>query len=192
MGIIDWLKGKSAPTERAPEERADVDWHELETALTRAIAGQVAEFAQSHVDEEFYGFAIDCNGYYANVLLCLNTPDALTASARNYAGTDAPEVIERQMADLRWGLGDWKYHGFNLDSPTWPDAVPMLEDFAELPSEADTEQFIETCCRALLAAERQGAFSPLKCTADFRVACIDHDEDLQGGDTRLARVRETL
>jgi hypothetical protein len=192
MGIIDWLKGKSAPVPVVGAPRAEMDWRGFEDALTVAIENEVVAFAEQHRDELFYGFAIDCNAYYANILFCLNTPENLHESARHYAGSDDPDEIERQKEDLLWGLGDWKYHGFNLESRAWSRDVPMLDEFAELPNEADTEEFRVTCCKALLRAEAKGVFNALRRTADFRVACIDHDEDVHGGDRRLERVRAAL
>jgi hypothetical protein len=190
MGLSDWFRSKFPDVEELPPEpRAEVDWSALEDALTTAIATQVGNFAEAHGDETYYGFALDCHAYYANVLFCLNTPESLEKSVKHYAKDGSPEEIARQTEDLLWGLGDWKYQGFNLDSPDWPDAVPMLEDFAELPSDEDTEEFLCVCCRALLRAEKNGAFDRLRKTPDFRVACIDHDEDVHGGDRRLDRIR---
>ena len=171
------------------EQQANVDWKALESALERAIVARVADFAREHSEETFYGFALDCNAYYANVLFCLNTPESLDASIREYSKSDDPAEIDRQREDLEWGLGDWKYQGFNLDSPRWLEEMGLLEEYAELPSDEDTEQFLVGCCRALIAAERNGAFSPLNRTPAFRVACIDHDEDGYSGDRRLERVR---
>jgi hypothetical protein len=190
MGVFDWLKGSDGAPEPSDDvPRADVDWHSLEDAITAAITKHVASFSSAHPDETFYGFALDCNAYYANVLFCLNTTESLEASAREYAGSEDPDEIENQKEDLTWGLGDWRYHAFNLDSDEWQDDVPMLDDFAELPSDLDTEEFLVTCCRALIRAEQAGAFLPLRRTADFRVACIDHDEDVHAGDRRLDRTR---
>lgn len=190
MGLIDWLKGSSSlPEADPPVERADVDWKAFEDALVGAITAQIAAFAQSHPHESYYGFALDCNAYYANVLFCLNTPEALEVSVARYAKTAEPEEIAWQRKGLEWSLGDWAYQGFNLDSVEWPTQVPMLDELAELPSSEDTEEFLVTCCRALIRAENIGAFSVLNTTPSFRVACIDHDEDIYDGDRRLDRMR---
>ena len=190
MSIFNWLKRLAPPrTPVAGPRRVDLDWAKLEQALAASIASEVASFAKEHPEESFYGFALDCNADYANVLFCLNTPEDLEESAREYSEINTPSEIERQKADLQWGLGDWKYQGFNLDSTSWKGMEPYLEEFAELSNEEDTEEFLITCCRALLSAETNGAFLPLRRTPDFRVACIDHDENLAAGDRRLERVR---
>ena len=189
MNIFNWLKRLTHATPVARQQRLDLDWEKLEQALAYAIVSEVDSFSKEHPEETFYGFALDCNAYYANVLFCLNTPEDLEESAREYSEEDTPSEIERQKADLEWSLGDWKYQGFNLDSSTWKGMEPFLEEFAELSNEEDTEKFLLTCCRALLSAETNGAFLPLRRTPDFRVACIDHDEDLGAGDRRLERVR---
>ena len=160
--------------------------------MASAIADQVKEFARAHGDETYYGFALDCHAYYANVLFCLNTPESLEASVTRYANSDDPGEIARQREDLEWGLGDWKYQGFNLDTPAWTESVPMLESFSELPSEEDTEEFLRVCCRALIRAENAQVFHSLRRTADFRVARMDHDEDPYSGERRMDRVRNSL
>lgn len=190
MGLLSWLLGSSDTREDANQDaRASVDWQALENALAQSIHLQVGAFSAAHPDERFYGFAIDCNADYANVLFCLNTDESLEATARDYANEDTPAEVARQKAEMAWALGDWKYQGFNLDSRSWADEVPMLDDFAELPNSQDTEAFLQTCCRALIRAEKDGAFDGLRRTTEFRVACIDHDEDVVDGDRRLDQVR---
>lgn len=193
MGFLSWLRGSSASSSPDPDgERAGLDWQSLEDAIAQAVSSQTAAFAASHPGEKFYGFALDCNAYYANILFCLNTPEALEAAVHRYSKRASPEAVAQQRNDLLWGLGDWKYHGFNLDSPDWAGQVPMLDGFAELPNPNDTEEFLVVCCKALLRAEKSGAFSNLARTPDFRVACIDHDEDIAAGDARLTRIRSSL
>jgi len=191
MSFFDWIRGKAPKTESlSSEPHADLDWKALEDALTSAIVSQIARFAATHPDEQFYGFALDCNAYYANVLFCLNTPISLEKSARRYAESDDPKKIAHEKKILEWGLGDWAYQGFNIDTPNWSSDVPMLESFAEIPG--NEEEFLVTCCKALIRAEKLGAFSVLKTTPDFRSACIDHDEDASTGEKRLDRVRASL
>jgi hypothetical protein len=193
MGLLDWLKGKKASPSADPSPGpTDVDWIGLENHLADALTDEVRRFATRHDHETFYGIALDCNAYYANVLLCANTPTALDEAAARYAnGRPIDDDAERES--LRWGLGDWKYQGFNLDSDAWRERMaPRLDEFAELPSPEDTERFLVACCRVLLRLEGSGLFRDLQTTPDFRVACIDHDEDLTQGDARLDRIRSQL
>lgn len=166
-----------------------VDWQALEQALFDSIKAQVEAFSKTHQDDVFYGFAIDCNAYYANVLFCLNTLESLDETAKEYADHDDEASVTQEKSELEWSLGDWQYVGFNLDSPSWEDEVPFLEQYSELPDDQQTEEFLNTCCRALVHAEQDGAFSVLNCTDNFRVACMDHDEDIETGDRRLERIR---
>ncbi|MGR8932877.1 MAG: DUF4303 domain-containing protein [Gammaproteobacteria bacterium] len=192
MNKIDWLGCPISKLEEIMQEPcANVDWKGLEEALLSAITSQVEVFAKNHPEETFYGFALDCNAYYADILFCLNTPESLEEAARKYADGGDEAAISHEKEELEWGLGDWKYQGFNLDTPIWETEVPMLDEFAELPSSQDTEKFLITCCRALMRAEKKGAFLVLRRTPDFKVACIDHDEDVEAGDSRLNRVRES-
>jgi hypothetical protein len=183
----------SHPPPPPPQDqpRTDLNWDGLEEALASSIESQIAQLVEAHPREAFYGFALDCNAAYADVLFCLNTPESLEATVREYAERHKAEDIERERGALKWGLGDWRYHAFNLESVSWNTEVPVLGDICELSNPEDAEKFLLTCCRALIRAEKAGAFQGLRKTPDFRVACIDHDEDLASGDKRLESVRES-
>lgn len=114
-----------------------IDWPGLEDRLYTLCVEELRRFARSHRDETFYAFALDCNSEYGQILLCLNTPDALRQAAILYSTSppnqEAFEAISRVMAeqfgepyipaplksveenerDLCWSVGDWKYQGFN-------------------------------------------------------------------------------
>ncbi len=119
----------------------NIHWTELEDRLYDLGAADIERFAAAHPTEEFYGFALDCNSAYGNVLLCLNTPKFLRAAI---SGSHLPPEVkdgyekakrsieealgmkvyedesemapEKREIELRWSLGDWKYQGFNSDA----------------------------------------------------------------------------
>ncbi len=118
-----------------------IDWNELENCLFNITVDAINQFASSHQDETFYGFAFDCNSEYGNVLLCFNTPESLRQRSIEYADNstqpswfdqvnrdieeklgkkifDEPEQTtpEEEAKELRWSLGDWKYQDFSWDS----------------------------------------------------------------------------
>lgn len=167
-----------------------IDWAGFEVALAELIETEISRFAAAHKDEAFYGFALDCNANYCDILFCLNSPTALRVTAAEYHAKNPQSSLEGEMDALRWGTGDWKYHGFNLDAPKWEKrykaALPVV---GELSIAEDINQFLEAACRALIRAERSGIFSKLSLTEEFRVACMDHDEDILDGDQRLDQVR---
>jgi hypothetical protein len=170
-----------------------IDWTEFEIALSRLIESELSKFSETHEDEVFYAFALDCNATYGDVLLCLNTPTALHETALAYHAKHPNRSVDAEIDNLRWSLGDWKYQGFNLNAPTWTQQYSAALPFGdELSMEEDIEQFLVAACRAMIHAERKGAFANLSRTADFRIMCIDHDEDALEGDKRLARVRASF
>lgn len=167
-----------------------IHWAGFEVALTELIETEISRFAEVHKGEVFYGFALDCNAEYCDVLFCLNSTTGLHETATAYHTKNPQNSLEAEMDSLRWGLGDWKYQGFNFDAPEWESRYKAaLPVDGELSIAEDINEFLETACRALVRAERAGVFAKLNLTEDFRVACIDHDENILEGDLRLDQVR---
>jgi Domain of unknown function (DUF4303) len=191
MGVFDWLKNLMRKNTEPVAARANVDWAAFEVALTAALEVELAAFAAQYSADTFYGLALDCNAYYADILLCANTQKSLDDAVTRYtSANDAPDVLTRMRSDLTWSLGDWQYQGFNLDSAPWQVAMnARLEALAELPAPQDTKQFLVSCCRSLIAVERGAAIGQLNRTADFKFLCIDHDESFNEGEARLNAMR---
>jgi hypothetical protein len=203
---MKWLRklfAQSAPSPAnlpapvdAEEELSDIsedDWRSFELKLTQLLEEDLLRFAREHEGEEFYALGLDCNAAYCDVLLSANTPEALAASARAYAKDEADASLRAEMDDLRWGFGDWKYHGFNLSGPgDWDRYHAVLPAGDELSSAEDCERFLVAACRALLALENGEAIKKLRRTGDFHVTCIDHDEDYAAGEDRMRSARGTV
>ena len=124
-----------------PRITMNLDWTELENRLYDLAAADIKLFAIAHPQEEFYGFAFDCNSDHGNVALCLNTRQFLrTAVDGSYLPPEIKDgygefkrriektlgmkiykdesktLPEEREKELRWELGAWKYQGFNSDS----------------------------------------------------------------------------
>ncbi|WP_339746976.1 DUF4303 domain-containing protein [uncultured Rubinisphaera sp.] len=116
----------------------NINWSGLEECLYELIRDDIKRFAETHKHETFYGFALDCNSEYGNVLLCFNSPESLKQQAEKYASdrpnkaafdkisqklhedsgrkiplTENSSTVEAEELKLRWSTGDWKYQGFN-------------------------------------------------------------------------------
>lgn len=184
----------------SPSEKTIIDWVELEERLFRLVVYETKAFAQTHQQEVFYGYGFDCNANYGDVLLCVNTEEALFKRARKYGKYSEGEKgsVKEWASDLRWSFGDWKYQGFNLESGKWQsewgDVNLLIEkavtglaynDMREI-----TEQFMDMACRVLLRLERQNILACFLQSPDFRIVCADHDEDINHGDKRLELVRQ--
>lgn len=190
MGVLDWLKNLMQKNTEPVAARANVDWAAFEVALTAALEAEITAFAAQHREDIFYGLALDCNAYYADILLCANTNKALDDAVTRYTKPeDPPEEITRVRGELTWSLGDWQHQGFNLDSALWQHA---MDSRLKALAEQDTEQFLVSCCRALVAVERGAAMLQLNRTGDFKVVCIDHDESVAEGSARLSAARAGL
>lgn len=189
MSIINWLLGKSTTPKYEEPPRVPVDWLAFENRLAEAVESEVAAFAASHTGETFYALALDCNAHYCNVLLCLNTPEQLHESSAEYAGADIGPRFDHELKNMRWGLGDWKYHPLDLANNEWYEGLSEeLGEYPELLNSEDSEVFLRCACRALLRAEKSGVFSTLKTTDDFAFVVIDLDEDFESGNRRMIEV----
>ncbi len=191
MSLFDWLKNLMQKNTEPAAARANVDWAAFEVALTTALEVEIDTFAAQHSAATFYGMALDCNAYYADILLCANTKKSLDEAVTRYtSANDAPDALTRTRSELTWNLGDWQHQGFNLDSAPWQVAMnARLEALAELPAPQDAKQFLVSCCRAIIAVERGVAIGKLNRTADFKFVCIDHDESFAEGEARLNAIR---
>ena len=194
MGFLDWLYGNAKRPSYEPEPQyVEIDWNAFENELVAAIETQIERFASKHTKETFYGFALDCNAEYGDILLCVNTCDALAKTASQYLKLRPNSTLQSEIDSLRWALGDWKYQGFNINTRLWSKqyGASLAKSDAPIGYEG-IEQFMVSACRSLLRVEDSGVFNKLSRTGDFRVACVDHDENIDEGDVRLKRVRESV
>jgi hypothetical protein len=194
VGLLGWIFGKAKRPDYEPEPQiVSIDWLAFEKELAVAIEAQIWRFAPKHIKEAFYGFGLDCNASYGDILLCLNTPQALAKSAATYLSHRPSSSLQAETDSLRWALGDWKYHGFNINTREWPRHYgAALSKSNELERREDIEQFMVSACRALLRIERSGILSSISRTDDFRVCCMDHDENILEGDRRLHQLRGSI
>jgi len=172
----------------------------LESALLDLSTSSIASFADEHRGETFYAFGFDCNAEYGDVLLCLNTESDFAKTSLKYIAEWAygPE----DLAELRKNFGDWQYHGFNCEQPSWDKTWQPHKDamegyiFSEEPSDEDRDDFIEAflrmVCRVLVQVERSGALDRVQQDAGFFTQVIDHDENEDEAEARLVDVRTQM
>jgi hypothetical protein len=86
-------------------------WKKVEEDLFARSVKAIAAFAKKHKQETFDRFMFDCNAAYAEVLLCVHSPDE----------------------DLTWEPGNWKHQGFAqleldvADLKDGQDTKPFME-----------------------------------------------------------------
>ena len=181
-----------------------LDWHSIQATLFSLVRSDIEVFASSHKAEQFYGFYLDCNSYYGDVLPCLNTPDLLRRDAKLkkfdltakvgkmlrhelYADYSVDEIEER----LRWSPGDWNYIQINQWDKWrqhWKPVCTLIENVRD-DDESFEEQFMEMACRLLIQIEQSGVLNLLQLTPDFATMCADHDESDDASRSRLDRIR---
>ena len=96
----------------------------------------------------------------------------------------------REQEQMRWGFGDWEYHGFNYGHEGGHARYKALlpeTDAMEHPDDRTT--FLESVTRALLRVEASGVFAELPKTHDFKLLCKDDEEDLEDAEERMRRLR---
>jgi hypothetical protein len=187
------------------------DQNKLRTILARVASEEVRRFAERHQSEQFYGFAFDCNADHFEILLALNTEQALQDMAKKlqtaplksflpkfdkmmeekygvkpkrlFHDKSVPEIVEL----LRWECGDWKYRAvYNCnDDPEWAALAAFLSE--EEDGDLNREMFLNAVCHVL--QDIQPALDCLKRTGDFRAFVIDHDESFESAWARLERVQ---
>lgn len=161
------------------------DWKRMEDEMLAGIKARIDDFAKDHQQETFYGFALDSNAFYFEVLGSLNTEDKLHANAVEFQKQFQREhpswTLHEFQEYLRWDSGSWGY--FEVYSGGCdPDDDP----------EPYREEYLDMCCRVAARLSLENVFSTLKTTPEFRVICRDHDEKLEEGEKRLQRIRKAL
>lgn len=182
-----------------------IDWAWLENQLVDLAVSQIDHFAKAKPDAVIYSFAFDCNAEYGQVFFAANTAEALRESAlqnqRDFPSLYGDLSVEEVMEGARWSLGDYTLYADTFDetfTETWANIgstmVTLMDEYEEDDDEPNqfevvVELFLAVACRALIRLQREGAFDKLHTSADFEIACIDHDETDDDAFERLARVR---
>ncbi|CUI08178.1 hypothetical protein BN2497_11133 [Janthinobacterium sp. CG23_2] len=154
-------------------------------------------FADQHQDERFHGFGIDCDAEMGIFLLSFDSKAALADSARQHA--DRFHGGAARPSQLTSNMGDWKYHGFNLDQAHWdPGWEPFRETIEayltdeameEEPANLYIEQLMRCVCRVLVRIERSGMLDCTKTDPGFTTLVMDHGEVHQEATLRLKTMR---
>ncbi len=168
-----------------------------QTILDFASSG-VQTFRQNNPGLVFNAFAFDCNAEYAEINLCFNTEEAFEKTLTSYQKGEFAEYYQsdEDIEDLKFNTGDWDYQCF--------DSIHLLSDqeltkiFNQLPEDnyVSWNQFLqelmEIFCEALLVFSQTDVYKSIPKTEDFRVICIDHDEDVSDAQDRLESVKEKV
>lgn len=150
---------------------------ERKRAILPRMQEAVDAFLAEHPGLRYYCFAFDCNAAYSEINLCLNTEADFVQTLQRYQEGpygDSYQAAE-DIEDLRYNTGDWEYQCFATFYMLEEDAIEMLygEDEEALLTD------MMRCNYELLAALcKTDAFARIPKTEEFRVLCIDHDEDV--------------
>jgi len=145
-------------------------------------------FLQKHRDFTFYAFAFDCNAEYAEVNLCFNTEEDFTKTLYSYQNGKFSESYKTEQAiyELKYNTGDWKFQCF--------DTMYILEEdeMAEIYGEDIEEQvndFMQIFRNVLLDFSLTSEFNNIPKTNDFKILCIDHDEDIEQAELEFNKLK---
>jgi hypothetical protein len=209
---MQWLRklfqsGQSRATEWEAELPDPIDWKAMEEQLFTLCETQISVLAATHPGEVFYGVGLDCTAESGEVLIHANTEESLAQAASDsmqrspqyYEGRSIGEVVE----ELRWGFGDWKYHAFNLDDPTWSenwgDVEEMITNATNVfvnnrkwpEMEAAKEEFMRMASRVALRLRTSSSGNRLAKTGKFSTLCAEHNEGPDAGFDRMNSLSDT-
>jgi hypothetical protein len=174
------------------------DWPQLERKLFDLASTDVHNFGGKHSSESFYGFAFDCNAESGDVFLCFNSVTDLRERAEEYHLRHPEKTVAYFEEELRWRLGDWKYHEFNSEGfyVTWTPLrlsvwnICMNSDTAT--SEQAASQFMVSATSVLARMEVMGIFDSINRTPDFKTIAINLHDSLEHGWQKFEKVRGTF
>lgn len=206
--LRQWFRTRELPpAQREAELPEPIDWRQIEDILLRLAEQQVGRLAERTRGEVFYGIGFDCSAESGELLICANTnahlakvaAETLKRSSQYYVGKTVPDVEE----DLRWQFGEWKYHGFNLNDPSWSEewadventitnATNLLVCNRKWPELAATkEAFMQMASRALMRLKSTRPTLALERASGFAVLCAEHNEGPDEGFRRMSSLDAT-
>ena len=159
---------------------------ERKQALLPLVQTAVETFLKEHPDLSYYCFAFDCNAEYAEINLCFNTEADFAQTLERYQSGPYGDSYrsEEDILDLRYNPGDWQYQCFATFYVLEEEALAALygEDEDRLLAE-----MMRFNCELLALFCKTDTFARIPKTENFRVLCIDHDEDVAAALERTDR-----
>lgn len=159
---------------------------ERKQALLPLVQTAVETFLKEHPELCYYCFAFDCNAEYAEINLCFNTEADFAQTLERYQRGPYGDSYrsEEDILDLRYNTGDWQYQCFATFYVLEEETLAALygEDEDRLLAE-----MMRFNCELLALFCKTDTFARIPKTENFRVLCIDHDEDVAAALERTDR-----
>ena len=158
-----------------------------EPELLLFIESAITDFLLQNPELVYYAFALDCESAYGNVNLCFNTEEAFYKTLNEYqAGAYSSLYQDREsLYELKYNTGDWKYQCFNsIDLYSEGELASIYGDDYELWS----EEFMLLCSKTLIEFLKSDCYNSIPKTDNFKVICINHDEDFFDSEERLKEI----
>jgi hypothetical protein len=133
------------------------------------------EFLKNHPDEVFYSFAFDCNSLTGEINLSMNTEEELKDSFQT------PE----EFYSSKFSVGDWKYSCFDSDGISDEEFCKITQDLKENEWTLFSKKLLLFFTEILIEFSETECFKRIPKTDDFKILCIDHDEDLSLAELRM-------
>jgi hypothetical protein len=138
--------------------------------LTRFAFKSIIDFSQKHLDEVFYGFAIDAN------LLCLNSEEQFVSTLEKYRHQWGGYTDETDINTLRHNTGDWGYQGFaEFSEDTGFDMDLYLEHYHSDDEEQLNSDYSVAMKKVLENLSNLKVFDSLTKTKEFYIIKIEHN-----------------
>jgi hypothetical protein len=143
--------------------------------LLVSIEKMTTEFLKNHPDEVFYSFAFDCNSLTGEINLSMNTEEELKDSFQT------PE----EFYSSKFSVGDWKYSCFDSDGISDEEFCKITQDLKENEWTLFSKKLLLFFTEILIEFSETECFKRIPKTDDFKILCIDHDEDLSLAELRM-------
>lgn len=137
---------------------------------------EVAQFLAHHPNETFYAFAFDCNAEYGELNLCFNTETEFQKMLSEYY----PDRADNQTSppdynELKFNTGNWGYQCFATLYVMSEDKLCQIYS-TDINRQVNELMIIFT--KAIIRFKHDSVYQSIAKSTDFRVICIDHDENI--------------
>jgi len=149
----------------------------------------------------FYAFAFDCNAEYAEVNLCFNTKISFEKVLQSYQTGEFAEYYqteefaeyyqtEEEIYELKHNTGDWEYQCFATTHALTDEEAAEIYDF-ETEYEKQANDLMNLFSETLLDFTLTNEFNNIPKTDDFKILCLNHDENIESAELRLNQIRHS-
>jgi hypothetical protein len=145
---------------------------------------KINDFLKDHPDEVFYSLAFACNSRIGEINLSMNTEKA-------FFTTPGEHRTPEEIYSLRYSVEDWKYACFDSEKISEELLYEISQNLSEKEWRLFCNKLLLLFTEILIDFSKTECFKRIPVTDNFKLICIDHDEELYKSELRMHNLLES-